>query len=199
MMPEKREEQNSQMIDRLIEQQLNNALVTKRIREESKRELEQIKNEMVAEMNTEISKAVKSAKEEMRDYVDAGIEEVRKIVPLSDGEAAQLKSAISSRAQITTKAWLNWKFGNENYGGRELFSKKYGHIIGGFYTITKKRFNAIKYTTILHVNIEEAIEFANSLNIHSLKPQTLRITDKQLEIINKWEERHNLPLTQSED
>ena len=56
MMPEKREEQNSQMIDRLIEQQLNNALVTKRIREESKRELEQIKNEMVAEMNTEISR-----------------------------------------------------------------------------------------------------------------------------------------------
>jgi len=199
MKPVKREEENSQMIDRLVEQQLNNALVTKKIREESKREIEEVKKEVTAEMHNEIDQTVRSVKSDMREFVNAAIEEVKQIVPLSDGEATKLKSAISSRATVTTNVWLNWKFGDKEYGGQELFSKKYGHIIRAFYGLVKKQFDAIKYTTILHANIDEAIKYANSLNIRSLNSKTLRITESQLKTINQWEKDRNLPLTPSDN
>lgn len=197
MMPQKNT-QNDEMIDKLIEQQLNNAVIIKKVREANKNDLQLIKAEMTDEMHSEIEKAVKAAKNDMQEFVTEAIEEVRKIIPLSDGEATQLQSAISSRATITTTVWIKQTFGDKNYGGQELFSKKYGHIIRAFYGIVKKQFDAIKYTTILHADIEEALKFANSLNIRSLGKQTLRITDKQLETVNKWETSHGLKLTKPE-
>ncbi len=146
-----------------------------------------------------ITESTEQAKKELKEYTNRSIEEIKKFIPLTDGEASQLKQAITSRAAITTKTWLKRKFHNPEYGGKEFFSKKYGHIVRAFYSLIKHHFGAIKYTAILHSNFEEALGYANQLNYYSLPQNTKRITESQLDTLNKWEKAHNLPLTKQED
>lgn len=142
-------------------------------------------------------KVVEGAKAELKAYTDHSISEIKKYIPLNDGEAAKLQQAIASRAAITTKTWLKKNFHDEDYGGNEFFSKKYGHIVRAFYSLTKHHFHAVKYTAILHSDFEEALGYANQLNYYSLPQNTKRITETQLKTLNEWEGRHGLPLTKA--
>lgn len=153
-------------------------------------------NKMVYES---IAESTEQAKQELKEYTNQSIEEIKKFIPLTDGEANRLKQAITSRAAVTTKSWLNHKFNNPEYGGKEFFSKKYGHIVRAFYSLTKHHFGAIKYTAILHSDFEEALGYANQLNYYSLPQNAKRITESQLVTLNKWEKIHKLPLTKPED
>lgn len=153
-------------------------------------------NKMVYES---IAESTEQAKQELKEYTNQSIEEIKKFIPLTDGEANQLKQAITSRAAVTTKSWLKHKFKNPEYGGKEFFSKKYGHIVRAFYSLTKHHFGAIKYTAILHSDFEEALGYANQLNYYSLPQNAKRITESQLVTLNKWEKVHKLPLTKPED
>ncbi len=146
-------------------------------------------------INQALVQEIKKAKQEIKDYADNAIEEIKQYIPLNDGEATALKQAISKRALATTKMWIKKKFGEENYGGQDFFSKKYGHIIRSFYSMLKKQFGKVKYTAILHVDFKDALEFANSLNYWSLPKQTQRITESQLKTLNEWEKRHGFELT----
>ena len=146
-----------------------------------------------------ITESTEQAKKELREYTNHSIEEIKKFIPLTDGEANQLKQAITSRAAITTKTWLKRKFHNPEYGGKEFFSKKYGHIVRSFYSLTKHHFGAIKYTAILHSDFEEALGYANQLNYYSLPQSAKRITKSQLETLNEWEKRNDKPLTKPKD
>ena len=153
-------------------------------------------NKMVYES---IAESTEQAKQELKEYTNQSIEEIKKFIPLTDGEANRLKQAITSRAAVTTKSWLKLKFNNPEYGGKEFFSKKYGHIVRAFYSLTKHHFGAIKYTAILHSDFEEALGYANQLNYYSLPQNAKRITESQLVTLNKWEKIHKLPLTKPED
>lgn len=146
-----------------------------------------------------ISESTEEAKKELKAYTDQSIKEIKKFIPLTDGEANRLKQAITSRAAVTTKTWLERNFKDPNYGGKDFFSKKYGHIVRAFYSLTKHHFGAIKYTAILHSNFEEALGYANQLNYYNLPENTKRITESQLKTLNEWENRHNLPLTELKD
>lgn len=160
---------------------------------------QQVQNKINQVVYEAIQEQTKQAKQELKAYTDHAIEEIKKVIPLNDGEAAELKKAISSRAAVTTKTWIKKNFDDPEYGGNEFFSKKYGHIIRAFYSLIKRRFNAIKYTAILHSNYEEAIGYANQLNYYSLPEQTKRITESQLKTLNEWEKRKSLPLTKPKD
>lgn len=151
------------------------------------------------QINQAVLSSIEFAKKEIKEYVDEQINIIKNICPLSDGEATKLKSVIQKRALITTKIWIKREFGDSNYGGREFFSKKYGHIIRAFYTLLKKEFNAIKYTAIKHVDIEDALHFASQLNFTSLNSQTKRITESQLKTLNEWEKRNGKALTLPKD
>ena len=153
-------------------------------------------NKMVYES---IAESTEQAKQELKEYTNQSIEEIKKFIPLTDGEANQLKQAITSRAAVTTKSWLKYKFNNPEYGGKEFFSKKYGHIVRTFYSLTKHHFGAIKYTAILHSDFEEALGYANQLNYYSLPQNAKRITESQLATLNKWEKVHDLPLTEPKE
>lgn len=152
--------------------------------------------ELQVGINKILASEVSKSKAEIKAYVDEQIAEIKKITPLSDGEAMSLKKTISSRAAVTTKVWIKKQFGSEDYGGQNLFSKKYGHIIRYFYHVIKHEFNAIKYTAILHAQIDDAIAFANQLNYTTLNAATKRVTPAQLATVNDWEKRHGLTLTE---
>lgn len=143
-----------------------------------------------------INEEIEKAKQEIKAYTDEQIKEIKRYIPLNDGEEVRLKQVVSGRAVATTRSWLAYTFGGDpEYGGKEFFSKKYGHIIRSFYTLLRHQFGAVKYTSIRHADFKEAIAYANSLGLQSLPKQTMRITKRQLEVLNDWENRHGYRLT----
>lgn len=160
---------------------------------------QQVQNKINQVVYEAIQEQTEQAKKELKAYTDNAINEIKKYIPLNDGEASKLKQAISSRAAVTTKTWIKKNFNDPEYGGNEFFSKKYGHIVRTFYSMTKKHFDAIKYTAILHSDFEEALGYANSLNYFSLPQRTKRITENQLKTLNEWEKRHHKKLTVIKD
>lgn len=156
-----------------------------------------------AQINKQVFVAIQNqteeSKRELKVYTDHAINEIKKYIPLNDGEATQLQITVQKKAADITHKWIKDKFGDADYGGPDFFAKKYGHIIRALYSMLKHHFNAHKYTAILHANYEEALRYVYHFNLASLPKQTQRMTQKQLETLNKWEEHQNLQLTQSMD
>ena len=155
--------------------------------------------EMFGNLANASKQEIKAYTDEQLGRVDERIDRIEKMIPLTDGEAMMLKQAASKKAARLVKTILYRRFGNSDYGGHEFFNAKYGHVIRTVYSLLKHEFNVIKYTAILHVQFQDAMDFANQITVDSLPTKAIRLTDKQVEKLNEWEERHGLSLTPKED
>lgn len=151
------------------------------------------------DLTNESKQEIKEYTDEQLGRVDERIDRIEKMIPLTDGEAMMLKQAASKKAARLVKTILYRRFGNSDYGGHEFFNAKYGHVIRTVYSLLKHEFNVIKYTAILHVQFQDAMDFTNQITVDSLPAKATRLTDKQVEKLNEWEERHGLSLTPKED
>lgn len=151
------------------------------------------------DLTNESKQEIKAYTDEQLGRVDERIDRIEKMIPLTDGEAMMLKQVASKKAARLVKTILYRRFGNSDYGGHEFFNAKYGHVIRTVYSLLKHEFNVIKYTAILHVQFQDAMDFANQITVDSLPTKAIRLTDKQVEKLNEWEERHGLSLTPKED
>lgn len=155
--------------------------------------------EVFGDLTNESKQEIKEYTDEQLGRVDERIDRIEKMIPLTDGEAMMLKQAASKKAARLVKTILYRRFGNSDYGGHEFFNAKYGHVIRTVYSLLKHEFNVIKYTAILHVQFQDAMDFTNQITVDSLPAKATRLTDKQVEKLNEWEERHGLSLTPKED
>lgn len=155
--------------------------------------------EVFGNLTNESKREIKAYTDKQLGRVDERIDRIEKMIPLTDGEAMMLKQAASKKAARLVKTILYRRFGNSDYGGHEFFNAKYGHVIRTVYSLLKHEFNVIKYTAILHVQFQDAMDFTNQITVDSLPAKATRLTDKQVEKLNEWEERHGLSLTPKED
>lgn len=155
--------------------------------------------EVFGNLTNESKQEIKAYTDAQLGRVDERIDRIEKMIPLTDGEAMMLKQTASKKAARLVKTILYRRFGNSDYGGQEFFNAKFGHIIRTAYSLLKHEFNVIKYTAILHVQFQDAMDFANQITVDSLPAKATRLTDKQVEKLNEWEERHGLSLTPKED
>lgn len=155
--------------------------------------------EVFGNLTNESKQEIKAYTDAQLGRVDERIDRIEKMIPLTDGEAMMLKQTASKKAARLVKTILYRRFGNSDYGGQEFFNAKFGHIIRTVYSLLKHEFNVIKYTAILHVQFQDAIDFTNQITVDSLPAKATRLTDKQVEKLNEWEERHGLSLTPKED
>lgn len=155
--------------------------------------------EVFGNLTNESEREIKAYTDAQLGRVDERIDRIEKMIPLTDGEAMMLKQVASKKAARLVKTILYRRFGNSDYGGHEFFNAKYGHVIRTVYSLLKHEFNVIKYTAILHVQFQDALDFANQITVDSLPAKATRLTDKQVEKLNEWEERHGLSLTPKED
>lgn len=155
--------------------------------------------EVFGNLTNESKQEIKAYTDAQLGRVDERIDRIEKMIPLTDGEAMMLKQAASKKAARLVKTILYRRFGNSDYGGQEFFNAKFGHIIRTVYSLLKHEFNVIKYTAILHVQFQDAMDFTNQITVDSLPAKATRLTDKQVEKLNEWEERHGLSLTPKED
>lgn len=118
------------------------------------------------------------------EAVEDLIEEVKNTIVLSNGEAVMLQNAVNKKALSFTQAFFD-EVKQEH--DSNLFLSKLGQFRGVVYRLLKKRFNATRYTTILHVDFKMAMAFVDSLEYVQLTDTDKRWTVKQLEILDRLE------------
>ena len=145
---------------------------------EQNKALEQMIEEMTNlknEMNITASKTNTRLSE-----VEILIEEVNKKVHIDDVEASEIKSIISKQANEFANEYFKSK--NE-IPSANLFASKKGQFIRIQHSRLKHHFNVTKYTHIKHTEAEQAFDYLKSLSLEMFSPFEIRMTPKQLEII----------------
>ncbi|MGX0038741.1 hypothetical protein ACUXSK_001689 [Staphylococcus warneri] len=96
-------------------------------------------------------------------------------VPLTGPQADRLHSFCSRKGHQFTREY----FGQQV--SQELYSKKYGHLIRGIFTVIKKKYEVNKYNQVRRVDGEDAIAFVESLTLDDLPINYKRLTDSQID------------------
>lgn len=119
--------------------------------------------------------------------------------PLNDGEITMLKTNVSQKSVRLVYTIFFKRFNDASYGGSEFFSAKYVQIVRLIHALIKRKFGETKYTSIQHSQFQYVMNFVNQITVDKLPESATRLTDKQVEKLNEWEERHGLSLTPKED
>lgn len=143
---------------------LDKILEHERKMEENKREMTEMKNEIID---------VKDNSENLYLEIKGKFEAFENTVPLTGPQADRLHSFCSRKGHQFTREYFDQQV------SQELYSKKYGHLIRGIFTVIKKRYEVSKYNQVRRVDGEEAIAFVESLTLNDLPKNYLRLTDTQ--------------------
>lgn len=120
---------------------------------------------------------------EMKLDFQKDIDEIRSTYPLNRGEALLLKNSIQNKANELTSLYFG------NYVSKELYGMKRVHLSIGLGHQLKKAFNAVTYNTIRHLDYEDAMKFVSNFSLEHLPAHYLRLTEKQLEIAERNEDK----------
>ncbi|WP_426704427.1 ORF6C domain-containing protein [Staphylococcus shinii] len=126
----------------------------------------QMYNELT-EMKSEFRGLYDEIREEFDDFKNS--------VPLTGPQADRLHAFCSRKGHQFTREY----FGQEV--SQELYSKKYGHLIRGIFTVIKKKYEVNKYNQVRRVDGEQAIAFVENLTLNDLPQNYKRLTDSQID------------------
>lgn len=135
---------------------------------------------MVAQANSilQMYDEITEMKNEFRglyDEIRKEFDDFRNTVPLTGPQADRLHSFCSRKGHQFTREY----FGQQV--SQELYSKKYGHLIRGIFTVIKKKYEVNKYNQVRRVDGEDAIAFVESLTLDDLPINYKRLTDSQID------------------
>lgn len=135
---------------------------------------------MVAQANSilQMYDEITEMKSEFRglyDEIRKEFDDFRNTVPLTGSQADRLHSFCSRKGHQFTREY----FGQQV--SQELYSKKYGHLIRGIFTVIKKKYEVNKYNQVRSVDGEDAIAFVESLTLDDLPINYKRLTDSQID------------------
>ncbi|MGN4156951.1 hypothetical protein [Staphylococcus auricularis] len=121
----------------------------------------------ITEMKTEFRGLYDEIRKEFDDF--------KNTVPLTGPQADRLHAFCSRKGHQFTREY----FGQQV--SQELYSKKYGHLIRGIFTIIRKKYEVNKYNQVRRVDGEDAIAFVESLTLDDLPINYKRLTDSQID------------------
>lgn len=111
------------------------------------------------------------------------LEDLENTKTLLNGEAKKIKSQVMRRAYVLSNLYF------KNQVSDELFQKKRIHLQTGIYKKLNEYFDAITYTTIRHIDFDDAMNYINSIDLVDLPFNYLKLTDKQKEIAERNHEK----------
>lgn len=120
-------------------------------------------------------------------------------VNLTRGQTRRLQSVVASRSNVLAITWIEENHGYSEYGGKDYLSKKIGQFRSSIWTYLKDSFDAAVYTEIRRTDYEKAINVAQAIAISNIKSYRVSDRQKTLKVLNEWETRKGLPLTQPDD
>ncbi|MCF7580359.1 ORF6C domain-containing protein [Staphylococcus aureus] len=111
------------------------------------------------------------------------LEDLENTKTLLNGEAKKIKSQVMRRAYLLANKYFKSQVSDE------LFHKKRIHLQTGIYKKINEHFDAITYTTIRHIDFDDAMNYINSIELVDLPFNYLKLTDKQKEVAEKNNEK----------
>ncbi|AKS73656.1 hypothetical protein RN70_06955 [Staphylococcus schleiferi] len=136
---------------------LDKILEHEREMKENKREMYDFRNEMY----------------DMQTTLDDRFEKLEKNLTITHGEAKFIKAKVAEKSYQLVNQYFTEKVSDE------LYHKKRCHFITGLYSVLNKHFNSITYTTIKHIDYENAMQLLENASLESLSLNYLRLTDTQ--------------------
>ncbi|WP_154835657.1 ORF6C domain-containing protein [Staphylococcus pasteuri] len=135
---------------------------------------------MVAQANSilQMYDEITEMKSEFRglyDEIRKEFDDFRNTVPLTGPQADRLHAFCSRKGYQFTREYLGQQV------SQELYSKKYGHLIRGIFTVIRKKYEVNKYNQVRRVDGEDAIAFVESLTLDDLPINYKRLTDSQID------------------
>ncbi|WP_145232835.1 ORF6C domain-containing protein [Staphylococcus arlettae] len=124
---------------------------------------------------TEMKSEFRGLYDEIREEFD----DFKNTVPLTGPQADRLHAFCSRKGHQFTREY----FGQEV--SQELYSKKYGHLIRGIFTVIKKKYEVNKYNQVRRVDGEQAIAFVENLTLNDLPQNYKRLTDSQIDTASR--------------
>ncbi|MBU7218729.1 ORF6C domain-containing protein [Staphylococcus gallinarum] len=124
---------------------------------------------------TEMKSEFRGLYDEIREEFD----DFKNTVPLTGPQADRLHAFCSRKGHQFTREY----FGQEV--SQELYSKKYGHLIRGIFTVIKKKYEVNKYSQVRRVDGEQAIAFVENLTLDDLPRNYKRLTDSQIDTASR--------------
>ena len=107
--------------------------------------------------------------------LDTRFEKLEKNLTLTHGECKFIKANVMEKSYQLANQYFEEKVSNE------LYHKKRCHLMKGLYSLLNKHFNSITYTTIKHVDFENAMQLVRNATLDSLSKNYLRLTDSQID------------------
>lgn len=120
---------------------------------------------------TEMKSEFRGLYDEIREEFD----DFKNTVPLTGPQADRLHAFCSRKGHQFTREY----FGQEV--SQELYSKKYGHLVRGIFTVIKKKYEVNKYNQVRRVDGEQAIAFVENLTLNDLPQNYKRLTNSQID------------------
>lgn len=133
-------------------------------------ELELIKNQ--AESQIKLINEFGFLKDK-QELTDKRLDILERTLTLNRGEAFKIKHKVQEKAEQLTNMYF------DKYVSKELYGKKKTHLSQAIHYILKRQFQAVSYTTILHVDYDEAYEFIKIIQLKDLPSHYLRLTERQ--------------------
>lgn len=124
---------------------------------------------------TEMKSEFRGLYDEIREEFD----DFKNTVPLTGPQADRLHAFCSRKGHQFTREY----FGQEV--SQELYSKKYGHLVRGIFTVIKKKYEVNKYNQVRRVDGEQAIAFVENLTLNDLPQNYKRLTDSQIDTASR--------------
>lgn len=136
----------------------------------------------IIEMKAQFENLVDEAKS-INTQTNNRLEDLENTKTLLNGEAKKIKSQVMRRAYLLANHYF------KNQVSDELFHKKRIHLQTGIYKKINEHFDAITYTTIRHIDFDEAMNYISSIELVDLPFNYLKLTDKQKEVADKNNEK----------
>lgn len=133
-------------------------------------ELELIKNQ--AESQIKLINEFGFLKDK-QELTDKRLDILERTLTLNRGEAFKIKHKVQEKSEQLTNMYF------DKYVSKELYGKKKTHLSQAIHYILKRQFQAVSYTTILHVDYDEAYEFIKIIQLKDLPSHYLRLTERQ--------------------
>lgn len=133
--------------------------------------------------------------DEIKELASAAVENSR----ADTSHQHDVTKARRAKATHLTKQWIRLHHGDANYGGRDYFLQKHTQFMRAIGRMVTSKYRINVVNDVRQADYKKVMAWIPTLTLNDIAAWRVGDRLKALETLNKWEKRHNLPLTDPED
>lgn len=146
-------------------------------------------------VDKQVNEKINPKIDEIKELATAAVENSR----ADTSRQHDVTNARRAKAAHLAKQWIRLHHGDVNYGGRDYFLQKHTQFMRAISRMITNKYNINVVNDVRQADYKKVMAWIPTLTIKDFA--LWRVSDrlKTLEVLNKWERRHNMPLTEPDD